>query len=213
VKLLASVLLLALVVLPGCATMQTGQRGAVAPQAAGKATGPPAPRSIKASAVVEINRIFTVKGRALIAAQRPDRFRIEVLGPMNSTVALFVSDGTGLYIFSDGQSARYYWNDARVPFPFRPEEVVDALLGARPADEAAYGYATDDEGRVTELIKHQEDKDVLRAEMTDYRKVSGRQVPFFITMKDRRKDLGVRYSSVEVDPDFAPGFFDAASLP
>jgi hypothetical protein len=49
--------------------------------------------------------------------------------------------------------------------------------------------------------------------MSDYRTVSGTDVPFSITMKDRRKDLGVKYSSVEVNPVFAAGFFDTDRLP
>lgn len=171
------------------------------------------PRSIKASAIVEISRIFSVKGRALIAAESPDRFRIEVLGPLNSTVALFVSSGNGLYIFSDGQSARYDWGDPRLPFPFRPAEVVSALLGARPRDKAGYGFSTDEAGRVTGLIRQDNGDGAVKAAMSDYRKVSGVDVPFSITIKDRRKDLGVKYSSVEVNPVFSPGFFDTDRLP
>lgn len=172
-----------------------------------------APSSIKASAIVEISRIFSVKGRALIAAEAPDRFRIEVLGPLNSTVALFVSNGTGLYIFSDGKSARYSWDDPQVPFPFRPSEVVSALLGASPREEGEYGVSADGSGRITEIIRQENGKEVIKASMSDYRTVQGSSVPFSITMKDRRKDLGVTYSSVEVNTGFKPGFFDALDLP
>lgn len=216
-RALASVLICALFVLPGCAAMKEAGRPAgdavLKEAAAGPKAATTSPRSIKASAIVEISRIFSVKGRALIAAESPDRFRIEVLGPLNSTVALFVSNGAGLYIFSDGQSARYDWDDPRAPFPFRPAEVVSALLGARPPDGGRYGFSTDKAGRVTELIRQENGESVIKAAMSDYRTVSGADVPFAITMKDRRKDLGVKYSSVEVNPDFAPGFFDTDRLP
>lgn len=182
-------------------------------EASGKKVAAEAPRSIRASAVVEISRIFSVKGRALIAAEAPDSFRIEVLGPLNSTVALFVSNGTGLYIFSDGKSARYSWADPHVPFPFRPAEVVSALLGARPPEKGGYGVNADGSGRITEIIKQEDGKEVVKASMSEYRTVSGFAVPFSITMKDRRKDLGVTYSSVEVNTGFKPGFFDALDLP
>ena len=96
---LASVLLCALFVLPGCAAMKEAQRpaGSAAREAsAGPKAAAASPRSIKASAIVEISRIFSGKGRALIAAESPDRFRIEVLGTLNSTVALVGGNGIGL---------------------------------------------------------------------------------------------------------------------
>lgn len=195
--------------------MKSAQKApeSAAPQEAARKRAAASARSIKASAIVEIDRIFSVKGRALIAAESPDRFRIEVLGPLNGTMALFISNGTGLYIFSDGKSARYDWDDPRVPFPFRPAEVVSALLGARPPDGGGYAYSTDEAGRVTRLMKKENGQPVVKAAMSDYRRVSGVDIPFSITIKDRRKDLGVSYSSVEVNPSFSPGFFDADRLP
>ncbi|OGQ02126.1 MAG: hypothetical protein A2W38_05085 [Deltaproteobacteria bacterium RBG_19FT_COMBO_58_16] len=100
-----------------------------------------------------------------------------------------------------------------MPFPFRPAEVVGALLGARPMDIAGYAFFTDEAGRVTKFVKDENGESVVKATMSDYRTVSGTDVPFSITMKDRRKDLGVKYSSVEVNPVFAAGFFDTDRLP
>lgn len=210
-KVSASVLMCGLLLLAGCVATKEASRPVESP--AEQEAAARSPRSIRAGAVVEISRIFSVKGRALIAAQSPDRFRIEVLGPLNSTVALFVSNGAGLYIFSDGQSARYDWEDPLMPFPFRPEEVVGALLGARPRTKGGYGVSIDEAGRVTELLRNEDGRQTVKAAMSDYRTVAGADVPFSITMKDLRKDLGVRYSSVEVNPDFAPGFFDTDGLP
>ena len=212
-RALVFVLICALFVLPGCVAMKEAQRPAAQKEAAVPGALTTGPRSIKASATVEISRIFSVKGRALIAAESPDRFRIEVLGPLSSTLALFVSNGARLYIFSDGQSSRYDWDDPRMPFPFRPAEVVGALLGARPMDIAGYAFFTDEAGRVTKFVKDENGESVVKATMSDYRTVSGTDVPFSITMKDRKKDLGVKYSSVEVNPVFAAGFFDTDRLP
>ncbi len=201
-------LLGALALAPGCATLSPPAPETA--ETAGKTTVATA-QTLRANAVVEIQRVFSVKGRALIAAQSPDKFRIEVLGPLNATVALFVSDGTELYIFSEGKSARYDWADPRVPFPFRPAEVVSALLGERPAGD--YGVFTDNDGRVVRVVRKEGGRDILDARMEDYRTVDGAQVPFSITIRDRKKGLGIRYSSVSVNPKLPAGFFDASRLP
>ncbi|MFQ5735475.1 MAG: hypothetical protein ACE5GY_01260 [Thermodesulfobacteriota bacterium] len=206
------ILLCVVALAPGCATLNIAPGPPVKGEAkAVKALEPPS--SLRATAIVRVDRIFSVKGRALIAAERPDRFRIEVLGPLNSTLALFVSDGHGLYIFSDGKSARYEWKDPRVPFPFRPVEVVSALLGARPEGAGDYALSMDGDGHITDIVKKGDGEPLLTAAMSDYRTVSGADVPFSITIEDGKKRLGVRYSAVEVNPELGTDFFDTGSLP
>lgn len=201
----------ALVFGPGCAAIR-GPQGAGTAGVAEQAQRI-SPRTLRASAVVEVKRIFSVKGRALIAARSPDKFRIEVLGPLNGTAALFVSDGDGLYIFSDGRSARYGWEDPGNPFPFRPEEVVSALLGSSPAGAGDYSFSTDTSGHITRLARKKNGEPALAAAMSDYRTVAGADIPFSITIEDEKKSLGIRYSSVEVNPELGTGFFDTSHLP
>lgn len=210
-------LLCVFILVSGCATINgpgAGDKGDFLPGVAREDTGRAAsPVSLKGRATVEVQKIFSLKGRALIAAQSPDKFRIEVLGPLNSTTALLVGNGSGLYIFSDGKSARYEWEDPTAPFPFRPEEVVSLLLGTRPPGTGDYRFSTDMDGHITKLVKKENGKTVLQADMSDYRLVSGMEIPFSISIKDTEKGMGIMYSSVEVDTGFAPGFFDIDHLP
>ncbi|MBI5587474.1 MAG: hypothetical protein HY889_03800, partial [Deltaproteobacteria bacterium] len=47
--------------------------------------------TLKATASVEIERSVVLSGRAVVLAQSPGSFRIEVQGPFGSVMALLVS--------------------------------------------------------------------------------------------------------------------------
>jgi outer membrane lipoprotein-sorting protein len=85
---------------------------------------------------------FGEKGRlrlkTVILAQRPDKFRIETLSPLEQPLQVMVSDGTRLSLLADGQfyeGESTAQNVARIlPVPLSPSDLVDALLSGVPMD-------------------------------------------------------------------------------
>lgn len=195
-------LLIAILTLYGCA----GSRPPVTPPAAGR----PA-HGLKAEAVVEIKKSIMLRGKAHISAEAPGSFRIEVLGPFNATMALIISDGKTLYVFSGTEEKEYLWNDPSFPYSFSAEDVVSSLLGGpsqNPGsiEKSDYAVSSGKDGFVT-LTRMKDGKPVLTVALSDFRVVSGARLPFDIQIEDRRGTLRIRYSSVEVDPAFSPDSF------
>lgn len=195
------------VLLGGCAGVNAPRRP---PAEAARAR----PKALRASAVVELRRSMPLAGRASVLVESPDKFRIEVAGPFNQVVALLVSDGRELFVFSGRKPEVFNWDDPSMPYPFSAGEVVSFLMGeagALPALNGAavgngYSVTRDVDGRVKDIVKSRGGAEVLRVAMADYRSVSGAYIPFHITI-DGRERLSIRYSEVEVDPDVAPGSF------
>ncbi len=167
-----------------------------------------APHGLKAEAVVEIKKNLLLRGHAHILVSAPDLFRIQVLGPFGSTMALFVSDGRTLYVFSGSREKEYPWNDPSFPYSFRAEDVVSSLLGEPPAGALEKsGYKVTSGGGSIKVTEMKDGKTALTVSMSDFRMVSGVRLPFDILIEDRRGALRIKYSSVEIDPSFAPDSF------
>lgn len=194
-------------VLGGCAALST-------PQARPPVQAAPArPRALRAEAVVELRRSISLTGRARILVERPDKFRIEVTGPFNQVIALLVSDGRELFVFSGRPPEVFSWEDPFMPYPFSAGEAVSFLMGAADAPPATnraagdgYGVTTDGDGRVKEIVKSRGGAEALRVTMADYRNVSGAYIPFNISIGGR-ESFSIRYSEVEIDPDVGPESF------
>lgn len=174
------------------------------------------PSSIRAQAVVELKKPVPLSGKAVIIAKSPGSFRIEVLGPFSHTLALLVSDGESLYMFSRGQSSRFGWDDPELPYPFKAEEVVSFLLGAGPVNGGgAEGQivSTDAEGHITKITRIKDGSAVFTASLSDYRIAGGAHIPFNISIENGKEGLSIRYSSVEINPEINSDFFNTDGLP
>ncbi|MBI5826233.1 MAG: hypothetical protein HZB22_00650 [Deltaproteobacteria bacterium] len=190
-----------------------------APQARPLAEAVPArPKALRAEAVVELRRSIPLTGRARVLVESPDKFRIEVMGPFNQVIALLVSDGRELFVFSGRPPRIFNWEDPSMPYPFSAGEVVSFLMGeagAPPAMNRAagswYSVTTDGDGRVKDIVKSRGGTEVLSVALADYRKVSGAYIPFNISI-DGRERFSIRYSEVEIDPDVEPGSFSIPSV-
>lgn len=77
-----------------------------------------------------------VRLRAVLVAERPDRFRFETLSPLEQPIDVMTCNGSRLYLLSKEKLAigpATPENIARLlPLPMHPEEVVDTLLGGAP---------------------------------------------------------------------------------
>ncbi len=195
------ILFIAILALYGCA----GVRPPATPVAGRSAHG------LRAEAVVEMKRSVMLRGKARISAEAPGSFRIEVLGPFNATMALIISDGKSLYVFSGTDEKEYLWDDPSFPYSFKAEDVVSSLLGAPSQNQGTieksdYSVSSGNDGNLT-LTRMKDGKPVLTVAMSDFRTVAGARLPFDIRIEDRRGTLRIRYSSVEVDPSFSPDSF------
>jgi len=208
------VVLLAALLAQGCAGLGVAPKG---PAAAGRHIG--APESISARAIVEFDEGTRVRGRAAIAVEAPDRFRIEVYGPMGQVAATLVSDGERLLVFSRGKLDTYAWDDPELPYSFTATEVVGVLTGSFQADTPGYATETDADGRVTAIIKRVDRAGPgvllwetgpsieLRASMADYRDAGGAAVPYAMTIDDGRRRLSIDYTEVETGSMHPPETF------
>lgn len=78
----------------------------------------------------------SLRSKQMLAAERPAQLRVEILGLMNQTVALLVTDGESYDYFESGSRRREY---GPIPpdllervsgIPLSPDEVVEVLMGA-----------------------------------------------------------------------------------
>lgn len=174
----------------------------------------PPPLSLRAEASVEIDRTVPLIGRAVVLAQQPGSFRIEVLGPFGSAMALILSDGRTIYLLSGGKSKRYSREDPEVPYAFKPEEAVAFLTGNGPvASECGCEVSKDAYGRTSKVVKSENGTPVLTVTLAEYRAVDGVQVPFDIKIANKKETLRIKYTAVEVNPVLETGFFSAEGLP
>lgn len=199
--------LILLFLLSGCA--------ALAPKKTLEIQGAAAPRSMRAEAVVELTRVMKLSGRAVVLAKSPGSFRIEVIGPFGSTMALLVSDGSALYVLAGGETKRYLWGDPGFPYAFKAEELVSMLLGAQSQvpEDCRCEVLTDEGGRITKLTRFKGAVPLLTVAVSDYRDILGSQIPFNISIEAPKEKLSIRYSTVEINPVIAPDSFDTNNLP
>lgn len=189
------------VLLAGCAALKS-------------APVPQRPHSLRATAVVEVHRTLALIGRAAVLVKDPGSFRIEVYGPLNQVIALIISNGTNLYIYSEGDSASYRWGGPAIPYALGPDELASVLLGAwpphpsegAPPPNGGYGIDRDGRGRVTG-IRGEKDGAKVTVSFSQYASVDGFEIPFRISVDNGREKLVIRYSAVEVNPILAEELF------
>lgn len=169
--------------------------------------------TLRAEAIVEMDRLMSASGKARIYAQAPCSFRIEVKGPFAQVVALFASDGYTLHTFTDGVERFYPAGSPDAPLPFSNAEIVSLLMGLdlKPLKDAGFEIEADGKGRPVKAEKHISgiEAGTVTVLFSDYRDTGGRQIPFEISIQGPRLDrIRIRYSSVETDSGFEEGFFD-----
>lgn len=197
-------LALLIALMPGCAAMKPPVEPVILPP----------PLSLRAEASVAVDRPVALNGRAVVLAKSPGSFRIEVLGPFGSAVALLLSDGETVYLLSGGKSKSYSREDPRVPYSFTPEEAVAYLTGNVPEGaECGCEVSKDAYGRTSKVVKSEDGSPVLTVTLDDYRAVEGAQVPFDIRIANKKETLHIRYTSVEVNPALEAGYFSTEGLP
>lgn len=204
-RLFAGYLFILIILAPGCAALK--------PRLEPRKALPP-PVTLKAAASVEIVRSVVLSGRAVVLAQSPGSFRIEVQGPFGSVTALMVSDGKSVYLLSGGKSKSYSRDDPRMPYSLKPEEAVSLLLGSGlSAAECGCEVSKDAYGRVSRVVKSADGSPVLTATLSDYRTVGGAEVPFDIKIANKKEALHIKYTSVEVNREMEAGYFETEGLP
>lgn len=198
-------ILLALITMSGCAHKK--------PLAHFHATASEQVDTLRAEALVDMDRTLSASGKARIYAKAPGSFRIEVKGPFAQVVALLASDGRTLHTFTDGVERYYPAGSHEAPIPFSSEQIVSLLMGLdlKPLEDAGFKVGTDWAGRPVKAEKHipGDDGGTVTVLFSDYRNAGGRDVPFEISIQGPRLDkIRIRYSSVETGSGFEDGFFD-----
>lgn len=171
-----------------------------------------APASIRAEAIIVFKRLIDLTGRAVITAEGPDKFRIEVSGPFNQTAALLVSDGKTFFSHIGDSTEIKDWDDPRLPYSFSSSEIVSFLLGV-PADKEAEdrGFEVSKDAERT-IFKRPRKDGVLKVELSDFRNIGTLRIPYRIAIDDGKRRITVRYSSVEVNPEIDSAAFDIDTL-
>ncbi|MBI4949271.1 MAG: hypothetical protein HY955_03905 [Deltaproteobacteria bacterium] len=171
-----------------------------------------APVSIRAEAIVVMKRRMDLGGRAVILAEAPDKFRIEVTGPFNHLAALLVSDGRSFFSYIGDDTEVKDWDDPRLPYSFSSSEIVSFLLGAQADKEAAdRGFEVSKDADRSVFKRHRKNGD-LKVELSDFRSIGTLRIPYRIDIEDGKRRLTVKYSSVEVNPSIDPMSFDIDAL-
>jgi len=206
---------LAALIFSGCAALNgAAGRGSAA------GTHPRRPAAIRALATIRavgINGASTLAGRATVLAESSGSFRIDVVSPFGTTIAVIIGDPDSLYTYNAGRPRLYSWNSPDLPLPASAAEVASLLMGEYP--EQARGAAplpagaevrttADADGRLSNLVKKVDGNTVLAASLSGYREVSGAVVPFAIAIEGIGWGLKIDYSSVEIDPRIRPEAFD-----
>ena len=174
------------------------------------------PDIIRAEAIVDIDSDRRLKGRAIILARAPDYFRIEIRAPFGRLIGLLLSDGESLRVFTDGELKTYRWSDPALPYPFSAQEFVSFLMGKNdlapgtPAER--YEITRNKTGKIAKIVKFKEGNPILSVEMSDYKANAGYAVPHSISLKDGRRELQIRYKSVEINPEIKEDVFKISPL-
>ena len=86
-----------------------------------------------------------VRLRTVIVVERPGRFRLETLTPLEQPIDVMTCDGARIWLLSGGslkEGLATPENIARIiPVPLRAEDLVDAMLGGVPTGERFQGSA------------------------------------------------------------------------
>lgn len=161
------------------------------------------PRSLKATAIVELRWQKTEKGRALITASSPDYFSIEIFGPLGVRAALIKGDSSGLVFSGGGKKETLAPDDPRLPINIRAEEFVALLLGSNsPRMRSGATSHTDTlPGGHAVTVRQRGGKVLYRATMKDYRETSGYSIPRYISIEGGGFKLIVKYRRVNINPD------------
>lgn len=201
--------LFAVLILTGCAYLRPA---APAPEVSVRKEALTA-SSIRAEALVELEKGTPLSGRASIFVKSPASFRIEVKGPLGSSVASFISDGKEISIFSEGVQRIYGPEDPDMPYPLKPEELVLVLLGVNAGQlPAGYKVTADTEGHITGFSGFKDGVREFSAAMSDFKAVDGVVLPFTIRIETGPKNgtriLKIRYTKIEINPDIKEDVFE-----
>ncbi|MEK6759071.1 MAG: hypothetical protein AABY51_04810 [Deltaproteobacteria bacterium] len=204
-KAAPTAILLALITISGCAHKRPTGPDLALVRSPGE--------TLRAEAVVDMDRTLSASGKARIYAQAPGSFRIEIKGPFAQVVALFASDGYTLHTFTDGVERFYPAGSPDAPLPFSNAEIVSLLMGLdlKPLKDAGFEIEADQKGRPVKAEKQISGSNAgtVTVLFSDYRETGGRDVPFEISIQGPRLDrIRIRYSSVETGGGFEEGFFD-----
>ncbi len=199
-----ALLLFSLALLSGCTALT--QDRALRPE-------PGYSPALRGSAIIEFRDSSVLRGHAVIVAKKPASFRIELRGPLGHTAWGMTGNGSTISVYSNGKSRAYSPDDPALPYRFTSHELVSYLFGLEPettkplAETAEYAISRDSDGQVTEALKYIEERAVLSVQMGDYRTISGRKLPFLISIRDLNRSLKINFSTIEVDPEINDAIF------
>ena len=169
-------------------------------------------RSLKATATIRVEQPGrrAIRGRAHIIVERPDLFRIEVLGPFNQTAIILASNEQELSLLDIKEGVLYRWSDRKGPYPLNGSEIVDLLLGALPGTAEEWeldkeGYtgegAVGEERGERSFVRDDPAGGAVRINMADFNTLSGARIPYSISMRSPLGRLSVQYRKVTVNLD------------
>lgn len=172
------------------------------------------PATLNASAFIRFTNSDGAEkvGKAAIAVRSPDLFRVEVLGPLNQTMLLFLSDGHAAYLYTEDGSEQRYFEE------IDPREIVGILLGAQrwpleapgPVDASGGGYIVEKDalGRVTMITMVREGGEgAVKVGMDDYKTLQGVALPFAFTIETASERLSIRYRRVKLGREIEGALF------
>lgn len=170
----------------------------------------PSPSAIKASAIITMLSEEPASAKATILAKWPGYIRITIHGPFGQTAAILISDNERIYAYSSDGAPMLGLTGPGGSNMITPGEVYSMLIGSVPS-EPTQGYDakknTDNAGRLKDYAKTFGGSIAFSAEFSDYREVTGFELPFLISIKTGGKRYAIKYTSVEVNPQMPEDVF------
>lgn len=158
--------------------------------------------SVRARAHVKFKGegVESMRGKAAVVAKSPDLFRVELFGPFNQVMAIFVGDGKNVYSSVKGRESLTPYGRQRAEFSIDARDLVSILLSrvGGPGSLSDYDVGRDDLGRVVSIIKYNGGVAVIRAALGDYREAGSAQYPFKINIESGAEMLEIEYLQVEL---------------
>lgn len=188
-------------------------------------------KTLKGTALVRIN--FKdgkeIAGRGMIVVKRPDKLRLEVVGPFNQITAVIIYDSRSLSFLSLRENRLY----GDYPFPMEASRFPNYLAGL-PAGEVKSHDANHETGFLPSgpCSVNSEDEQIMinrtgnmkeiyisetrdeihpiNVSMDSYKEVDGFMFPFEISISNKEAHIFIRYTDVELNQQISDGLF---SLP
>lgn len=177
--------------------------------------------TLKGSAYIRIN--FKdgreTSGKGIIIVKRPDKIRLEILGPWNQIIAVMVYAGRKVSFLSFRENRLY----RDYPFPMKVSLLPHYLLGLpageleshEPANNEASGLPQgqcyinsknerieiDNEGNMKkiDILEARDDSPSIETFMDSYKDVDGFIFPFEISISNKEASIFIRYTDVELN--------------